>query len=128
MAKHVLRQIDLLKEKILSVGMLVEAAISGAVSAFSMGDAAAARRVVERDRQIDQLEIEVEEECLKILTLYQPAASDLRFVIAVLKINNDLERTGDLAANIAKRVLFLVENPAPSVEACLIGPPAIHKL
>jgi phosphate transport system protein len=116
MAKHVLRQIELLKERILSVGALVEAAISGAVSAFSAGDASAARRVVERDRQIDQLEIEVEEECLKILTLYQPAASDLRFVIAVLKINNDLERTGDLAANIAKRVLFLVENPAPNVE------------
>ena len=116
MAKHVLRQIELLKERILSVGALVEAAISEAVSAFSAGDASAARRVVERDSQIDQLEIEVEEECLKILTLYQPAASDLRFVIAVLKINNDLERTGDLAANIAKRVLFLVENPAPNVE------------
>ena len=66
MAKHVLRQIELLKERILSVGALVEAAISGAVSAFSAGDASAARRVVERDRQIDQLEIEVEEECLKI--------------------------------------------------------------
>lgn len=116
MAKHVLRQIDLLKERILSVGALVEAAISEAVTAFSTGDAAAARRAVERDRQIDGLEIEVEEECLKILTLYQPAAGDLRFVIAVLKINNDLERTGDLAANIAKRVLFLVQNPAPNVE------------
>jgi phosphate transport system protein len=116
MAKHILRQIDLLKEKIVSVGALVDAAISEAVNAFSSGDATAARRVVERDRQIDRLEIEVEEECLKILALYQPAAGDLRFVIAVLKINNDLERTGDLAANIAKRVLFLVENPAPNVD------------
>ncbi|HVX60054.1 MAG TPA: phosphate signaling complex protein PhoU [Pirellulales bacterium] len=116
MAKHVLRQIDLLKERIRSVGGLVEAAISDAIKAFSDRDAAAARTVLRRDAEIDRLEVEVEEECLKILTLYQPAAGDLRFVIAVLKINNDLERTGDLAANIAKRVLFLVERPAPDVD------------
>jgi phosphate transport system protein len=116
MAKHVLRQIDLLKERIRSVGALVEAAISDAIKAFSARDAAAARTVLRRDAEIDRLEVEVEEECFKILTLYQPAAGDLRFVIAVLKINNDLERTGDLAANIAKRVLFLVERPAPDVD------------
>ena len=58
------------------------------------------------------MEVEVEEECLKILALYQPVAADLRFVVAVLKINNDLERIGDLARNIAKRVAQL-ENMAP---------------
>jgi phosphate transport system protein len=116
MAKHVLRQIDLLKERIRSVGSLVESAISEAIDALSTGDGAAARKVVERDAEIDRLEIEVEEECLKILTLYQPAAGDLRFVIAVLKINNDLERAGDLAANISKRVLFLAAKPAPDLD------------
>ena len=63
-----------------------------------------AQRVQASDEQIDRMEVEVEEECLKILALYQPVAADLRFVVAALKINNDLERMGDLAKNIAKRV------------------------
>jgi phosphate transport system protein len=63
--------------------------------------------VITNDAAIDAMEVEVEEECLKILALYQPVAADLRFVVAVLKINNDLERMGDLARNIAKRVTQL---------------------
>ncbi|HQU42363.1 MAG TPA: phosphate signaling complex protein PhoU, partial [Pirellulales bacterium] len=63
--------------------------------------------VLEEDAEIDRMEVDVEEDCLKILALYQPVAVDLRFVVAVLKINNDLERMGDLAKNIAKRVLYL---------------------
>jgi phosphate transport system protein len=66
------------------------------------------------DEEIDRMEVEVEEECLKILALYQPVAADLRFVVAVLKINNDLERMGDLAKNIAKRVSQLAAGrPCP---------------
>ena len=61
--------------------------------------------VIEYDNQIDSFEVEVEEECLKILALHQPVAADLRYVIASLKINNDLERIGDLAVNIAKRTI-----------------------
>ena len=66
-----------------------------------------AGQVLESDTDIDRLEVDVEEECLKVLALYQPVAGDLRFIIAILKINNDLERVGDLAVNIAERSIFL---------------------
>lgn len=107
MTKHIERQIDQLKEKILRVGTLVEEAISKSITALINRDTALAQRVVASDEQIDRMEVEVEEECLKILALYQPVAADLRFVVAALKINNDLERMGDLAKNIAKRVAQL---------------------
>lgn len=104
MTRHIERQIDILKEKILRVGTLVEEAFSKSITALINRDTALAQRVMASDEEIDRMEVEVEEECLKILALYQPVAADLRFVVAVLKINNDLERMGDLARNIAKRV------------------------
>ncbi len=107
MTKHIERQIDNLKERILRVGTLVEEAISKSITALINRDVALAQRVIASDLDIDRMEVEVEEECLKILALYQPVAADLRFVVAVLKINNDLERMGDLAKNIAKRVAQL---------------------
>jgi phosphate transport system protein len=107
MTKHIERQIDQLKERILRVGTLVEEAISKSITALINRDVQLAQRVAANDEQIDRMEVEVEEECLKILALYQPVAADLRFVVAVLKINNDLERMGDLAKNIAKRVAQL---------------------
>jgi phosphate transport system protein len=107
LTKHVERQIAQLKERILRVGTLVEEAISKSITALINRDAKLAQRVMASDEEIDRMEVEVEEECLKILALYQPVAADLRFVVAVLKINNDLERMGDLAKNIAKRVLQL---------------------
>ena len=107
MTKHIERQIENLKERIQRVGTLVEEAISKSITALINRDAALAQRVIANDEEIDRMEVEVEEECLKILALYQPVAADLRFVVAVLKINNDLERMGDLARNIAKRVAQL---------------------
>jgi len=107
MTKHIHRQIDALKQKILYVGTLVEEAIAKAISALINRDAVMAQRVIANDSVIDRMEVEVEEECLKILALYQPVANDLRFVVATLKINNDLERMGDLAKNIAKRTAYL---------------------
>ena len=104
MTKHIERQIGHLKERILRVGTLVEEAISKSITALINRDVGLAQRVMASDEEIDRMEVEVEEECLKILALYQPVAADLRFVVAVLKINNDLERMGDLAKNIAKRV------------------------
>ena len=104
MGRHIERQIESLKETILRVGTLVEEAISKSITAVINRDTALAQRVQASDEQIDRMEVEVEEECLKILALYQPVAADLRFVVAALKINNDLERMGDLAKNIAKRV------------------------
>jgi phosphate transport system protein len=109
MAKQLPRQIDALKQKILFVGTLVEEAIAKAISALSGRDRNLAEAVIEADAEIDRMEVDVEEECLKILALYQPLAADLRFVVAVLKINNDLERMGDLAKNVAKRVVFLAD-------------------
>ena len=107
MTKHIERQIETLKERILRLGTLVEEAISKSITALINRDTALAQRVITNDAAIDAMEVEVEEECLKILALYQPVAADLRFVVAVLKINNDLERMGDLARNIAKRVTQL---------------------
>ena len=105
--KHIERQIASLKERILRVGTLVEEAISKSITALINRDTALAQRVMASDEEIDRMEVEVEEECLKILALYQPVAADLRLVVAVLRINNDLERMGDLAKNIAKRVAQL---------------------
>jgi phosphate transport system protein len=103
MAQHLQREIDRLKRKILALGALVEEDLRQAVKALGERDDKLARRVVETDIEIDNMEVEVEEDCLKILALHQPVAIDLRFIIAVLKINNDLERIGDLSANIAER-------------------------
>ncbi len=117
MTRHIERQIDTLKERILKVGTAVEEAISKAITALINRDPALAQRVIANDEQIDRMEVEVEEECLKILALYQPVAADLRFVVAALKINNDLERMGDLATNIAKRV-----GPLATGEPCDLPP------
>ena len=112
MARHIEHQIQQLKQLILRFGTIVEESINRSNIALFMKDVALARRVMDNDSEIDRMEVEVEEECLKILALYQPVAADLRFVVAVLKINNDLERIGDLASNIAKRVAQL-ENTGP---------------
>ena len=101
------REIENLKKLILSLGAIVEEQIQRAMLALERRDENLASEVMYRDREIDSLEIVIEEECLKILALYQPVAKELRFVVAVLKMNNDLERIGDLAANIAKRARYL---------------------
>ena len=101
------REIENLKKLVLSLGALVEEQIQHSILALERRDADLANEVVRKDREIDSLEIVIEEECLKILALYQPVAKELRFVVAVLKMNNDLERMGDLAANIAKRARYL---------------------
>ena len=110
MTRHIERQIEHLKERILRLGTLVEEAISKSITALINRDVPLAQRVMANDEEIDRMEVEVEEECLKLLALYQPVAADLRLVVAMLKINNDLERMGDLAKNIAKRVSQLAEH------------------
>lgn len=116
MSLHLQREIEDLKKRVLSLSALAEESVQKAVSSLSSKDAALAHEVIAEDSVIDRMEVEVEEECLKILALHQPVATDLRFIVAVLKINNDLERIGDLSVNIAERALFLhtVESvPAP---------------
>ncbi len=111
MSQHFLREIDTLKKKILTVGAVVEERIAQAITAVVKHDAALAQQVAEGDDEIDEMEVEGEEDCLKILALYQPVAIDLRFVVAVLKMNNDLERMADTAVNIARRAEYLARYP-----------------
>lgn len=111
MAKHLQREIDTLKKKLLLLSTSVEESVVRAVLSVDRKDEKMARGVFTEDETIDTMEIEVEEDCLKILALHQPVAVDLRFIIAVLKINNDLERIGDLAVNIAERSLALATMP-----------------
>lgn len=103
------REIDKLKKRILTLGGIVENRVHQAVRSIDERDDKLANDVITGDPEIDDLEVELEEECLKLLTLYQPVATDLRFIIAVLKINNDLERIGDLAVNISERSMFLAK-------------------
>lgn len=114
MTKHLLRDLEHLKKEILGVGGLVETAIHNATTALLERRDDLARAVIRGDEHIDKREVAIEEECLKVLALHQPVAADLRFIIAVLKVNNDLERMGDLAANIAERALYLTSHePLP---------------
>ena len=103
MTIHFIKEIERLKTRILSLSAYVEESVIMEVKSPNNRDADLAREVLQRDRKIDEAEVDLEEECLKILALHQPVAQDLRFIIAVLKINNDLERIGDLAVNIAYR-------------------------
>jgi len=111
MPAHLLREVENLKKDILRLGTLVEQAVREATRAMENRDEELAQRVIDNDIKLDEMEVQVEESCLKILALYQPVATDLRFIIAVLKINNDLERVGDLAVNVAERAAFLATQP-----------------
>lgn len=108
---HLDREIERLKKKLLSLGALVETSVRNGVQSFLDRDVLLAERVKAGDKEIDDLEVEVEEDCLKLLALYQPVATDLRYIIAALKINNDFERMADLAANIASRAINLSKEP-----------------
>lgn len=114
MTTHFQRELERLKRKMLALGALVEDNVRLAFHAIETRDVDQAQRVITTDLVIDQNEVDVEEECLKLLALYQPVASDLRFIVAVVKINSELERIGDLAANIAERAVQLsAEYPVP---------------
>ena len=114
MPKHLQREIENLKKKILALGARIETTVHEAIRSIEERDAVLAQKIIDDDIQIDDFEVEVEEDCLKILALHQPVAIDLRFIVAVLKINNDLERIGDLAVNIAERSVFLASVPQVS--------------
>ena len=103
-----LRQV---REMLLGMGGKVEAAISASVRSLTERDPALAERVISADREVNRLEIEIDDACRRILALRQPAASDLRFITTALKIVTDLERMGDLAVNIAERAVDLAQAP-----------------
>ena len=107
MAVHLHRDLDKLKRELLLLGSLVEDLTRRAVLSLKERRADLAEQVDLDDKEVDEREIRLEEDCLKILALHQPVANDLRFVITVMKVNNDLERVGDLAGNLANRASFL---------------------
>ncbi|MCX7835869.1 MAG: phosphate signaling complex protein PhoU [bacterium] len=104
-------EVEKLKKGILGVGTKVEESLRTAMQSFFELEADSAESVIEKDPKIDIEEVAVEEECIKILALYQPFSNQLRYLITVLKINNDLERIGDLAVNIAHRALDIQKYP-----------------
>ena len=115
------REIDGLKEMISSLGAHVEENVGRAVRAVHERDGELARVVIDSDPEIDLMEVDIEEECLKTLALHQPVAHDLRFIIAVLKVNSDLERIGDLAAGIAKQGRYLAGSRSCDVPYDFVG-------
>jgi phosphate transport system protein len=100
-----------LKDQIRAMGELVDEHVSEAVAAMLGRDGERAGRVVAADRAVNQMELAIDEQCIRMLALQQPAASDLRFIAAALKMVTDLERIGDLAVNMAERVAVLSEEP-----------------
>jgi phosphate transport system protein len=114
MSVHLNRDLERLHQHVMSVGGLVETATGKAVRSLVERRPSLAEEVLAGDRLIDQREVEVEEECLKMLALHHPVAGDLRFLVAVLKLNNDLERMGDLAGNLAERAIYVAtHDPLP---------------
>jgi len=111
MTYHVHKAIDELNKDLLSLVAEVEENVVRVVHTLQNRDPESALKIIEDDHRIDLAEVKLEEECLKTLALYQPVANDLRFIIAILKINNDLERINDLAVNIAERVLYILNEP-----------------
>ena len=107
MTKTLDDDLALLGQGILRMGGLVESQVDAASIALTQRRAEVARQVVQADDEIDKVELEVDEECLRLLALHHPVAGDLRFITAVMKINNDLERIGDLACNVAERAIDL---------------------
>ena len=102
MTYHFQIELKKLKDEFIQLSTDVSANLKNAVTCISTHDTTLAEEVFKNDADINAKEIEVEEECLKILALHQPLAIDLRYVVAILKVTNDLERIGDLAVNIAK--------------------------
>jgi phosphate transport system protein len=104
-------ELESLKTSLVKMGSVVEDAIGTAIRALLNGDDALARKVIDADERINSLELEIDNAILDLLALQQPVASDLRFILASQKINNDLERIGDHAVNIAESALSLKQFP-----------------
>ena len=120
MPKHLQREIENLKKKLLSLGARIETSVRDATLSIEKRDSKLAQKIIDDDINIDHTEVEIEEDCLKVLALHQPVAIDLRFIVAVLKINNDLERIGDLAVNVAERAVFLATQPKIDISSDLL--------
>lgn len=111
MQRHFDEELVELKQKILRMGALVEEQIQQATKALVERDVIRAQQVIDNDRKVNTIDVEVDEACLELLALYQPAARDLRFITTAMKISTDLERMSDLAENICERTIELNDEP-----------------
>jgi phosphate transport system protein len=111
MQRHFHEELDALKQTLLAMGGLVEDQIRRVMTALLERDSDLAQEVIDRDRQVNAYDVEVDEKCVELLALHQPAAGDLRFITTAMKIVTDLERIGDQAVNIGQRVLELNAEP-----------------
>ncbi|HPC84993.1 MAG TPA: phosphate signaling complex protein PhoU [Smithellaceae bacterium] len=108
---HYDKELQAIKDGLIFLGALTEKAIQQAMTALAQRNSDLARQVIQEDDEIDRLDTELEERCIKILALRQPAAIDLRFITTAIKITGHLERIGDMAVNIAEKVLQLNDEP-----------------
>lgn len=109
--RHYDEELQELRHHLLEMGGLVEKQIADAIHALVERDDEFARLIIERDRTVNRMEVQIDDMCLRLLALHQPAARDLRLITTALKINTDLERAGDMAENICERVLELCREP-----------------
>jgi phosphate transport system protein len=130
MTRHFRKELEQIKKRILALGAQVENRAQRAILAVGEADVENARDIIRLDYEIDEMEVEIEEECLKVLALHQPVAIDLRFIIAVIKINQELERIGDQAVNIAQRVEIIGKRPRPAFtfDYSIMGEKALRML
>jgi phosphate transport system protein len=111
METHFQQELSKLKEEMLKMAGLAERSISNAIAALVKRDTALAERTIADDERINQLELVIDDWCLKLLALHQPMAADLRFITSAMRINTELERIGDLSVNIAERAISLNQEP-----------------
>ena len=111
MDRHFDDELQKVKKNLLDMGSLVEDSITKALGALKKKDIKMASEIKEIDHQIDRYEITIEDQCIELIARHQPVGTDLRFLIGAIKMNNDLERMGDHAVNIAGSVAFLIEQP-----------------
>jgi phosphate transport system protein len=111
MQRHFHEELEALKQTLLAMGGLVEDQIRRVMAALLERDSVAAQEVIDRDARVNAYDVEVDEKCVELLALHQPAAGDLRFITTAMKIVTDLERIGDQAVNIAQRSLELNAEP-----------------
>jgi phosphate transport system protein len=111
MPRHFHEELEQVKEKTLKMGSLVETMVERAVASLVDRDSRLAEEVIASDRKVDALDLEIDEDCIRLLALQQPAAKDLRFITTAMKITTDLERMADQAVNICQRAIELNEEP-----------------
>lgn len=109
--RHLEDELNDLKGKILKMGALVESQIESSIKALVQRDRDLARRTIENDHRVNAMDVDIDETCIRLLALYQPAARDLRFITTAMKITTDLERMSDLSEDICERAIELAEEP-----------------